>query len=140
MNETREATAALTAWLNGRGYDVEVDGGAGLSFSAAAGDCLVELDPAGRLLCQFGIDFGELRDLIAGSSTEDLGDDELQRAARYHLLTLTKRYQQRFTAAGFTESYDVTDDHAVITFSHPIVYHVPDDVIPMLQKCLALLA
>lgn len=137
MNETREA---LAAWLKGRGYDVEVGGGAGLSFSAAAGDCLIEVDPAGRLLCQFGIDFGELRDLIAGASTEDLGDDELQRAARYHLLTLTKRYQQRFTAAGFTESYDVTDEHAVISFSHPIVYHAPDEVLPILSRCLDLLA
>lgn len=112
----------------------------GLSFAAAGGDCLVELDPAGRVLCQFGIDLDELRDLIAGSATEDLGDDELQRAARYHLVTLTSRYQPRFKAAGFDESYDVTGDHAVIVFSHPIDLQTPDGVLPVLQRCVDLLA
>ena len=139
MSGWEAVTAAVATWLRDRGYAVDLDGGRSLTFSAAAGDCLVEVSPSGRVLCQFGIDLDELRDLIAGSATEDLGDDELQRAARYHLQTLAKRYQGRFLAAGFAEEYEVTSDHAVISFTHPIDSTAPELVLPVVSRCVELL-
>lgn len=133
------ATSAAKTFLETRGYDVSSDDDRSLSFLAARGDCLVEVDASGRLLCQFGIDFDELRDLIAGSGTEDLSDDELQRAARYHLQTLIKPYQHGFKAAGFEEEFDVTDDHAVISFTHPLDNNAPEQVVALLGRCVDLL-
>ena len=134
-----EAGSAVKAFLGSRGYNVTSNGGHAMSFLAAKGDCLVEVDPSGRLLCQFGIDLDELRDLIAGSATEDLGDDELQRAARYHLQTLIKPYQTGFKAAGFEEEYDVTEDHAVISFTHPLDFTAPEQVVALVGRCVDLL-
>ena len=139
MSESVDIVETVKAWLEDRGYHVDLDGGRIVSFTAAEGECLVEVDPAGRVLCQFGIDLDELRNLIAGAATEDLGDDELQRAARYHLQTLTKRYQGRFLASGFAEEYDVTADHAVISFTHPVDYTRPDAVVAVLSRCVDLL-
>jgi hypothetical protein len=139
VSEWTDVTTTVGAWLRDRGYAVDLDGGRALSFEAAKGECLVEVDPAGRVLCQFGIDLDELRDLIAGASTEDLGDDELQRAARYHLQTLCQPYQNKLKAAGFEEEYDVTDEHAVISFTHPVDATRPDGVLPVLQRCVDLL-
>jgi len=139
VSESVDIVETVKAWLEGRGYHVDLDGGRIVSFTAAEGECLVEVDPAGRVLCQFGIDLDELRDLIAGSATEDLGDDELQRAARYHLQTLTKRYQGRFLASGFTEEYDVTADHAVISFTHPVDFSTSEGVLTVLGRCVDLL-
>ena len=92
-------TESVKSWLESRGVRVDRSEHGGLTFEAARGECLVELDPAGVVRCQFGIDLGELRDLIAGSATEDLGEDELVRAARYHLQTVAKPYAARLTAA-----------------------------------------
>ena len=139
MSESADVVATVKAWLADRGYQVDQDRGRLVSFTAAKGECLVEVDPSGRVLCQFGIDLDELRDLIAGAATEDLGDDELQRAARYHLQTVTKRYQRPFLASGFTEEYDVTADHAVISFTHPVDYERPDAVVAVLSRCVDLL-
>ncbi len=139
MSESVDVVATVKAWLEDRGYRVDLDGERIVSFTAAEGECLVEVDPSGRVLCQFGIDLDELRDLIAGAATEDLGDDELQRAARYHLQTVTRRYQRPFIASGFTEEYDVTADHAVISFTHPVDYSTSDGVLTVLGRCVDLL-
>lgn len=139
MSESAHVVATVKAWLEGRGYHVDLDGERIVSFTAAKGECLVEVDLAGRVLCQFGIDFDELRDLIAGTATEDLSDDELQRAARYHLQTVTRRYQAPFLASGFTEEYDVTADHAVISFTHPVDDTKPDAVVAVVSRCVDLL-
>lgn len=130
---------AVRSWLESRGVRVEPEENGGLSFEAARGECLVEVDPAGAVRCQFGVDLGELRDLIAGSATEDLGEDELVRSARYHLQTIAKPYAARLTAAQFAEEYEVTDHYAVIGYSHAIDLSLPEHVVPVLSQCLDIL-
>jgi hypothetical protein len=79
-------------------------------------DLLVELDPSGAILCQFGQDLEELRGMISGNTTEDLSDDELQRAAREHLRPTVTRYRSALRTAGFEETVEATGDHYVIVF------------------------
>jgi hypothetical protein len=128
---------AIKSWLESRG--VRVDRNGSLSFEAARGQCLVEIDPAGFVRCQFGVDLDELRDLIAGSATEDLGEDELVRAARYHLQTIAKPYAPRLVAAKFSEEYEVTADHAVISYVHAVDFSQPDAAMPLLARCIDIL-
>ncbi len=130
---------AVKKWLEARGLGVDSNGDGGLAFEAARGHCLVEVDPLGFVRCQFGVDLEELRDLIAGSATEDLAEDELIRGARYHLQTIAKPYAARLTAAQFAEEYEVTADHAVIGYTHPVDLSQPDNVVPVLARCLEIL-
>ncbi len=139
MKPERRGIDAAKTWLEARGVGVECNGDGGLAFEAARGHCLVEVDPAGFVRCQFGVDLEELRDLIAGSATEDLGEDELIRGARFHLQTIAKPYAARLTAARFTEEYEVTADHAVIAYAHPVDLSQPDHVVPVLSRCLEIL-
>jgi len=133
------AMGAVKSWLESRGVRVDRTGNGILSFEAARDQCLVEIEPAGVVRCQFGVDLEELRDLIAGSATEDLGEDELVRAARYHLQTIAKPYAARLTAGGFAEEYDVTAEHAVIGYVHPVDLSQPDKVLTVLGRCLEIL-
>jgi hypothetical protein len=133
------AMAAVQSWLESRGVRVDRSGSGALSFEAARDQCLVEVDSSGVVRCQFGVDLAELRDLIAGSATEDLGEDELVRAARYHLQTIAKPYAARLTAGGFAEEYEVTAEHAVIGYAHPVDLSQPDQVAAVLARCLEIL-
>lgn len=132
-------TDSVKSWLESRGVRVDRDGHGGLTFEAARGECLVEVDPAGVVRCQFGVDLEELRDLIAGSATEDLGEDELVRAARYHLQTIAKPYAARLTAADFAEEYEVTAAYAVIGYARAVDLSQPDAALPILTRCLEIL-
>lgn len=131
--------AAVNSWLRSRGVRPEQTIDGGLSFEAARDQCLVEIDPAGSIRCQFGVDLDELRDLIAGSATEDLGEDELVRAARYHLQTIAKPFAARLVADGFVEEYEVTPEHAVISYVHPVDLSHPDAVLGALGRGLEIL-
>lgn len=133
------AMDAVKTWLESRGVRADRSGTGSLSFEAARDRCLVEIDPAGFVRCQFGVDLDELRDLIAGSATEDLGEDELVRAARYHLQTLAKPYAPGLVAAKFSEEYEVTAEHAVISYVHAVDCSQPDAVTPVLARCLEVL-
>jgi hypothetical protein len=130
---------AVKTWLESRGVLVDRDGNGSLSFMAARDQCLVEVDPAGFVRCQFGVDLEELRDLIAGSATEDLGEDELVRAARYHLQTIANPYAARLTAGRFAEEYEVTSEHAVISYVHVVDFSQPDTAMPVLARCIEIL-
>ncbi|MEW6683010.1 MAG: hypothetical protein AB1451_08810 [Nitrospirota bacterium] len=130
---------AVQSWLESRGVCVDRNGDGVLGFEAARDQCLVEVDPTGSVRCQFGVDLDELRDLIAGSATEDLGEDELVRAARYHLQTIAKPYAARLIAGGFAEEYEVTADHAVIGYVHPVDFSKPENVLSALDRCLGIL-
>ncbi len=133
------AMDAVQSWLKSRGVRVDRDDNGSVSFEAAKGQCLVEIDPAGFIRCQFGVDLDELRDLIAGSATEDLGEDELIRAARYHLQTIAKPYVPGLTAAKFAEEYEVTAEHAVISYVHAVDCSRTDTVFPVLERSLEIL-
>lgn len=130
---------AVQSWLESRGVRVDRNGDGVLSFEAARDQCLVEVDSAGVVRCQFGVDLEELRDLIAGSATEDLGEDELVRAARYHLQTIAKPYAARLIAGGFAEEYEVTAEHAVISYVHAVDLSRQNMVVPVLAHCLDIL-
>jgi hypothetical protein len=131
---------AIASWLESRGLRVSRnDADGSLSFEAAGDRCLVEIDSAGFIRCQFGVDLDELRDLIAGSATEDLGEDELVRAARFHLQTMAKPYAPRLVAAKFSEEYEVTAEHAVISYVSAVDFSQSDAVLPVLARCVEIL-
>jgi hypothetical protein len=139
----------------GRGEAAAVDMGtlktrlrqAGVSFGEEAGgrllinggpdDYLIEVDPAGGVWCLFGVDMGELRLQVSGSSNEDLGEDELQRVAREYLRPLYRRYQPFFAGAGFVEEVVVDADSYAITFIKPTAGLSPADIVDVVRCCQA---
>jgi hypothetical protein len=101
-------------------------------------DCLVELHSDGRLSCQFGVDMEELRTLLAGDTTEDIAEDELQRVARDHLRPLFKKYRSILIANGFEETIDATEEYYAIGFVKSVDLPDRNRVITEIQDCLKL--
>ena len=91
------------------------DGGS-LVLDTPETDCLVELSSDGRFACQFGVDMGEMRNLLTGEQTEDMADDELVRVARYHLKTIVDRYRSVLLQEGLEEAVDATEHYYAIAF------------------------
>ena len=103
-------------------------------------DYLLEICADGRLLCQFGIDLQELRDMISGGTTEDLSEDELQRSAREHLRPIVTRYRGKLIGAGFEEEVEANDEHYAITFKKILDLNRPEQLVETLKWCSRSLA
>ena len=113
--------------------------GDSLLFQIEKADCLVELWADGRLCCQFGIDMEELRLLLAGSSTEDIAEDELQRVARDHLRPMVNKYRGALLSDGFEETVDTSEQHYAICFVKTLDLSSPETVVSTFQDCLQVL-
>ena len=109
-----------------------------LLFSIEKADCVVELWGNGRLTCQFGVDMEELRTLLAGSATEDIAEDELQRVARDHLRPICQRYRSMLIAQRFEETVETTEQYYAISFLKSVDLQNSSGVMTQLQDCLRL--
>jgi hypothetical protein len=116
------------------------EGGNSLLIPVETGDCLVELYSDGRLSCQFGVDMEELRTLLAGDTTEDIAEDELQRVARDHLRPMLNKYRSILIAKGFEETIDTTEEYYAISFIKSVDQSDRNRVIAEIQDCLKLVS
>lgn len=117
---------------------IEQEGGFSLLYAIEKDDCVVELWTDGRLSIQFGMDMGELRTLLAGSTTEDIAEDELQRVAKDHLRPMAKRYRSRLVALGFQEGTEVTEEYYAMSFQKTMDFSDPSQIISQVKACLHL--
>ena len=117
---------------------IEQEGGVSLLHSVEKEDCIVELWTNGRLSVQFGMDMDELRTLLAGSTTEDIAEDELQRVARDHLRPSVQRYRSKLIALDFREGIEVTEEYYAMSFQKTLVFAGPSDAISQIKNCLQL--
>ena len=62
----------------------------------------------------------ELRILLAGSTPEDISEDELQRVARDQLRPVTQKYRSSLRGSGFEETVETTEQHYAISFEKTI--------------------
>ena len=117
---------------------IEQEGGICLLHSVEKEDCIVELWTDGRLSVQFGMDMDELRTLLAGSTTEDIAEDELQRVARDHLRPMAQRYRSKLVTLGFQEGIEVTEEYYAMSFQKTMDLSDSSGVISQVQACLHL--
>ncbi|HEY5647960.1 MAG TPA: hypothetical protein VIU33_00565 [Nitrospiria bacterium] len=99
-------------------------------------DCLVELYADGRFAVQFGVDMEEMRNLLTGEQTEDMGDDELVRVGRYHLKSQVDRYRSALLEKGLTQGEDATEDYYAVTFETRVDLSDPSSAFTRLSGLL----
>jgi hypothetical protein len=100
-------------------------------------DCLLELWAGGKLSCQFGVDMEELRILVAGSSNEDIAEDELQRVARDHLRPRFQKFRAPLLAQGFEEVVETTEHSYAVSFNKSVDLSDPAGAVSAVQSCLS---
>jgi hypothetical protein len=111
--------------------------GDSILLSVDQSDCLLELWADGKLSCQFGVDMEELRTLVAGSSNEDIAEDELQRVARDHLRPQFQKYRAPFLARGFEEAVETTEHSYAVCFNKTVDLSDPEAAARSVQDCLS---
>ena len=113
--------------------------GDSLLYSVEKAECLVEVWADGRLSCQFGMDMEELRTLLAGSSNEDIAEDELQRVARDQLRPLFQKYRRPLLSQGFEEGVDTSEQHYAVSFVKSLNLSDSSSVISDIQASIQVL-
>ena len=70
-------------------YELERGGALGLALDDE--DWILELTPDGRLICQTGMDMGDIQSLLSDGTPEELGTDELAKQANYYIQPAVSR-------------------------------------------------
>ncbi|HSG06402.1 MAG TPA: hypothetical protein VLB09_08390 [Nitrospiria bacterium] len=107
-----------------------------LILARPSDDGMVELFADGRFAVQFGVDMEEMRNLLTGEQTEDMGDDELVRVARYHLKDQVDRFKPVLLKMGFVQGEDATEDYYAVTFETRLDFSDPDKTMKRLTELL----
>lgn len=141
MGNGISALAAVEALIHQAGWECEVLQGEkeedrSLILARPTDDCLVELFADGRFAVQFGVDMEEMRNLLTGDQTEDMGDDELVRVARYHLKNQLDRFRPVLQAQGLVQGEDATEDYYAVTLETKLDLSDPSSVFARLAELL----
>jgi hypothetical protein len=96
---------------------------------------MLELTPEGRLICQTGMDMGDIMSLLSDGTPEDLGTDELAKQAKYYLQPTVAKFRKLLLGAGFEETTEMTDEYVAVLFQRPVDFAHLDEVIKAVRWC-----
>ena len=113
----------------------ELEPGGALALSLEDEDWMLELTPDGRIICQAGMDMGDIQSLLSDGTPEDLGTDELAKQAKYYLQPIVSRFRRLLLGAGFVENTQMTDQYVAVTFERPVDLNNLDEVRKTVTWC-----
>jgi hypothetical protein len=113
----------------------ELEPGGALALALDDEGWLLEITPDGRLVCQAGMDIGDIQSLLSDGTPEDLGTDELAKQAKYYLQPMVARFRKPLRDAGFEEQTEMTEEYVVITFQRPVDFRKYDEVAQAIRWC-----
>ena len=114
-------------------YELEPGGALGLSLEDD--DWMLELTPDGRVICQAGMDMGDIQSLLSDGTPEDLGTDELAKQAKYYLQPIVSKFRRLLLGAGFVENTEMTDQYVAVTFERQVDLNDFDEVRKTVTWC-----
>jgi hypothetical protein len=113
----------------------ELEPGGALALALDDEGWLLEITPDGRLVCQAGMDIGDIQSLLSDGTPEDLGTDELAKQAKYYLQPMVARFRKPLRDAGFEEQTEMTEEYVAITFQRPVDFRKYDEVVQAIRWC-----
>jgi hypothetical protein len=113
----------------------ELEPGGALALSLDDEGWILEITPDGRLICQAGMDIGDIQSLLSDGTPEDLGTDELARQAKYYLQPMVARFRKPLRDAGFDEQTEMTEQYVAITFQRTVDFRNFDEVTKSIRWC-----
>jgi len=113
----------------------ELEPGGALALSLGDDDWMLELTPDGRIICQAGMDMGDIQSLLSDGTPEDLGTDELAKQAKYYLQPIVSKFRRMLLGAGFVENTEMTDHYVAVTFERPVDFNNLDEVRSTVKWC-----
>lgn len=113
----------------------ELEPGGALALDLDAEGWLLELSPDGHLICQTGMDLGDLKSLLSEGTCEDLPTDELAKQAKTVMNRTVSRYRPLLLRSGFAERTEINEHFVAVQFSRPVDYEKPEAVFDLLRWC-----
>jgi hypothetical protein len=113
----------------------ELEPGGALALSLEDEDWMLELTPDGRIICQAGMDMGDIQSLLSDGTPEDLGTDELAKQAKYYLQPIVSKFRRILLGAGFVENTEMTDHYVAVTFERSVDLNNLDEVRDTVKWC-----
>jgi hypothetical protein len=116
-----------------RFYDLQ-PGGA-LVLDLGEDGWMLEVTPEGRLICQAGMDMGDIMSLLSDGTPEDLGTDELAKQAKYYLQPIVAKHRQALRSAGFEEATEMTEEYVAVQFQRAVDFGRLDELLGTVRWC-----
>jgi len=114
----------------------ELEPGGALAMDLGSDGWLLEVNPDGTVLCQYGIAMDDVMALMSDGTPEDLGTDEVAKQAKYFIQPAVEKYRGLLLQSRFTESLEMNEEFVAATFAREVDMGNPSKVQDLMGWCL----
>ena len=115
---------------------LELEAGGPLTMDLGSDGWLLEITPAGQLLCQYGMAIDDVMTLLSDGTPEDLGTDEIAKQAKYYIQPAVSKYRAILLKSGFSEQSEITDEYVAARFERNVDVENPAAVQDLMRWCV----
>ena len=127
-----EAKAMLSACF---AQFYELEPGGPLVLDLGTDGWLLEVQPEGRVLCQYGLAIDDAMSLMSEGTPEDLGTDEVAKQVKYFIQPAVSKYRALLLQSGFTEETEMNEDFVAVSFIRPVDFQNISKVQDLIRWC-----
>lgn len=98
----------------------ELEPGGPLVLDLGTDGWLLEVQPEGRVLCQYGLAMDDVMTMMSEGTPEDLGTDEVAKQAKYFVQQVVSKFRALLLQSGFTEESEMNEAFVAVSFARPI--------------------
>lgn len=98
----------------------ELEPGGPLVLDLGTDGWLLEVQPEGRVLCQYGLAIDDAMSLMSEGTPEDLGTDEVAKQVKYFIQPAVSKYRALLLQSGFTEETEMNEDFVAVSFARVV--------------------
>jgi hypothetical protein len=114
-------------------YELEPDGP--LALDLGHDGWILEIQPEGKLLCQYGVAMDDVMSLMSDGTPEDLGTDEIAKQAKYFIQPAVSKFRPLLLQSGFSEHTEMNDEYVAVTFARQIDFQNMTKVQDLMRWC-----
>jgi hypothetical protein len=114
-------------------YELLPDGP--LALDLGTDGWLLEVQPEGRVLCQYGLAMDDVMALMSDGTPEDLGTDEVAKQAKYFVQQAVSKFRALLLQSGFSEESEMNEDYVAVAFARPVDWQNPAKVQDLIRWC-----
>jgi hypothetical protein len=113
----------------------ELEPGGPLVLDLGTDGWLLEVQPEGRVLCQYGLAIDDAMSLMSEGTPEDLGTDEVAKQVKYFIQPAVSKYRALLLQSGFTEETDMNEAFVAVTFARAVDLQSMGKVQDLIRWC-----
>lgn len=113
----------------------ELKPGGPLALDLGSDGWLLEVQPEGRVLCQYGLAMDDVMALMSEGTPEDLGTDEVAKQAKYFVQQAVSKFRALLLQSGFNEETEMNEEYVAVAFARPVDLQNPAKVQDLIRWC-----